>query len=96
MVINGRILADSSTDRYSPRYQMRGDGTALRYFGVPEEGVDLWFTVAGDAPATLRVITGVEGLPAGASGPISVRPSDRMSKPFIETDMTITKWTVRI
>ena len=92
MAINGRSLPDGDgTDRYASRYHVGTDGTVLRYFGVPEEGVDLWFTVGGDEHVTVRVVTATEGLP-----PISPRPPDLMSKPFVPTDMTIFGWAVRL
>ena len=91
MTINGRALLDGTDDRYSPHYHAGANGTVLRYFGVPEEGVDLEFTLHTAAPTPIRVVTGVEGLPVGPG----VRPPDLMSKPFITTDMMLTKWTVR-
>lgn len=90
VVLNGRTLQDGGNDRYSAHYHAGADGTVLRYFGVPEEGIDLQFTVRRTAPTAIRVVTGVEGLPANAG----VRPASLMSKPFVATDMTITRWTV--
>jgi len=93
MSINGRALQDGNDDRYSPHYHAGANGTVLRYFGVPEEGVDLEFTLHTAAPAVIRIVAAVEGFPSGpAPGP---RPPDLMSKPFVPTDMTITAWTVR-
>jgi hypothetical protein len=96
MVINGRVLADGSDDRYSPHYHAASDGTLLRYFGVPEEGIDLIFTLRGAASRTVRVVTAIEGLPPIATGPLGERPATLMSKPFVPTDMTLTKWTITI
>ena len=96
MIINGRVLVDGGHDRYSPRYHMETDGTVLRYFGVPAEGVDLRFTVKARGSAILRVITGLEGLPATATGPLPARPADLTSKPFVRTDMTIVGRTVKL
>ena len=96
MIINGRVLVDGGHDRYSPRYHMETDGTVLRYFGVPAEGVDLRFTVKARGSAILRVITGLEGLPATATRPLPARPADLTSKPFVRTDMTIVGRTVKL
>jgi hypothetical protein len=87
VTVNGRALADGTGDRYAPRYQMGQHGTVLRYFGVPEDGVDLWFTLRSAGPVGLHVVTAIEGLPdRGLPG----RPAWLMSKPFVPTDMTIT------
>ena len=93
MRINGRSFADGdSSERYLPRYHASRDGTVLRYFGVPEEGIDVEFTVSGSSPVTLRVVTGTEGMPAV----IRPRPPEFMSKPWVPTDMTLTEWIVRM
>lgn len=96
MRINGRDLADGNSDRYRPQYHMHANGTVLRYYGVPEEGIDLWFTIEGSGTPTLRLVSGVQGLPDGPTGPIPPRPPGTMSKPFMPTDMTITGWTIRL
>jgi hypothetical protein len=92
MSINGRSLRNGNDDRYSPSYHIGPDGAVLRYFGVPEEGIDLQFTINGALPPTLRVVNGAEGLPAG----IASRPQENMSKPFVATDMTFSLWTVKL
>lgn len=96
MIINGRALADGKDDRYRPQYHMGASGTVLRYYGVPEEGVDLRFDVTSKDSVGIRVVTGVEGLPNSATGPLPPRPPEMMSKPFVPTDMTITGWTIRL
>ena len=90
MTINTRVLQNGSDDRYSPRYHQGATGTVLRYFGVPPEGIDLEFTILGNAHTALRVVSGVEGLPG-----MPRRPPTLMSKPIFQTDMTFTSWTVR-
>ena len=90
MMINGRSLPDGSGDRYSPRYHPGSDGTVLRYFGVPEDGVDLRFTLAPGLTA-LRVVSATEGLPVARP-----RPPTMMSKPFVPTDMTVVSWTLKL
>lgn len=93
VTINGRLLADGNDDRYRPHYHMGSAGKVLRYFGVPEEGIDVWFSVKSHGPLTVRVIAGVEGFAAAAPG---ARPSEYMSKPFVATDMTLTLWRVKL
>jgi len=93
MVVNDRALPDGAGDRYSASYHPGRRGTVMRYFGVPEEGVDLRFTMHS-AAAQLHVVTAVEGLPATGAGPLPARPPEMMSKPFVATDMTIIHWTV--
>ena len=86
VTVNGRVLADGTGDRYAPGYQMGPHGTVLRYFGVPEDGVDLWFMLRSAGPVELHVVTVIEGLPGrGLPG----RPPYLMSKPFVPTDMTV-------
>jgi hypothetical protein len=93
MTVNGRVLADGTGDRYVPRYHMGEHGTVMRYFGVPEDGVDLWFTLRSAGPVTLHIITSIEGLPdRGLPG----RPASLMSKPFVPTDVTITAETLKL
>lgn len=96
MTINGRALPDGKDDRYRPQYHIGTSGTVLRYFGVPAEGVDLWFTIKADGPIALRAVTGVEGLPTTPNGPLPPRPAAMMSKPFVPTDMTLTAWLVKL
>jgi hypothetical protein len=96
MTINGRVLPDGSDDKYKAEYHMGADRAILHYYGVPEEGIDLRFTIAGHTPAALRVVTGVEGLPGTVTGPLPPRPPEMMAKPFVPTDMTITGWTIRL
>jgi hypothetical protein len=93
VTVNGRVLTDGVGDRYAPRYQMGPPGTVLRYYGVPEDGVDLWFTLRSAGPVGLHVVTAIEGLPdRGLPG----RPAYLMSKPFVPTDMTITAETLKL
>ena len=89
VAINGRALMDGRDDRYRPEYHAGRDGTILRYFGVPEDGVDLWFTVEGEEPVRVGLITAIEGLPPAQTGPLPDRPGTIVSKPFVPTDMTI-------
>ncbi|MGH7593500.1 MAG: M20/M25/M40 family metallo-hydrolase [Gemmatimonadales bacterium] len=89
VTIDGRVLRDSTGSRYSPTYHMGSDGAILRYFGVPDDGVDLWFTITAPGATRLRVMTATEGVPATAIGPLPPRPANLMSKPFVLTDMTI-------
>ena len=96
MTINGRALPDGSDDRYRPQYHMGTSGTLLRFYGVPEEGVDLWFTIRASGPITIRVVTGAAGLPTTPSGPLPPRPAEMMSKPFVPTDMTMVSWVVKL
>ncbi len=94
MIINGRPLIDGVNDRYSAHYHTGTDGRIVSYYGVPEEGVDLQFSIAKSA--NLRIVTGVEGLPPGPAGAVPSRPAEFMSKPFIPTDMTLTRWTIQL
>ena len=96
VTINGRVLPDGMGDRYAPQYHLGPMGDVLRYFGVPEEGIDLWFTVAASGPVALRVVSSVEGLPPTAAGPLPPRPVEITSKPFVRTDMTIVGWTIQL
>jgi hypothetical protein len=96
MTINGRALPDGHGERYRPQYHIGAGGTVLRYFGVPEEGVDLKFMITADGPIAVRVITGVEGLPNTPAGPLPPRPTEMMSKPFVPTDVTIMSWIVKL
>ncbi|MGH7523406.1 MAG: M20/M25/M40 family metallo-hydrolase [Gemmatimonadales bacterium] len=96
VTVNSRELADGAADPYSPSYRMGPDGTVLRYFGVPEDGVDLWFSASATGPMRLHVVRTVEGLPALASGALPPRPADLMSKPFGPTDVTMRTATVTI
>ena len=91
MSINGRLLRDGKGDRYAPLYHRGESGNILRYFGVPPEGVDLEFTVSGNAAAALRIVSGVSELNG-----VAARPANLMSKPFLPTDMTFMAWTVTI
>ncbi len=96
MTINGRALPDGSGDKYQAQYHMGADRAILHYYGVPEEGVELRFTIRSAGPIALRVVTGVEGLPGTATGPLPPRPPAMMAKPFVPTDMTITGWTITL
>ena len=96
MTINGRVLVDGTDDRYRSQYHPGAAGTILRYFGVPEEGVDLRFTIQSNAPIAVHVVTGVPGLPGAPAGPLPPRPVEMMSKPFVPTDMSLTGWTIRL
>lgn len=96
VTINGRSLPDGRKDRYRGEYHMGAHGTILRYFGVPEDGVDLQFTIRSTAPAPVRITTAIAGLPSAAGGPLPPRPPNLMSKPFVPTDVTIVKRTVRL
>ncbi|HEY8062380.1 MAG TPA: hypothetical protein VID74_06265, partial [Gemmatimonadales bacterium] len=93
VTVNGRVLADGTGDRYAPRYHVGQNGTVLRYFGVPEDGVDLWFTLRSPEPVDLRVVTAVEGLPDRG---LPARPAYLMSKPFVPTDVTVRAETVTL
>jgi hypothetical protein len=95
MTINGRVLPDGTGDKYRAQYHMGAAGVILQYNGVPEEGVDLRFTITTDKAVAIRVVTGVEGLPGTTTGPLPPRPVEMMAKPFVPTDMTITGWTIR-
>jgi Peptidase family M28 len=96
VTINGRSLPDGREDRYRAQYRMGTRGMILRYFGVPEDGVDLWFTIHSPAPALFRLATIVAGLPSTAREPLPPRPPFLMSKPFISTDMTMIEHTLRL
>jgi hypothetical protein len=91
MSINGRALQDGQDDRYSPQYHAGKLGNILRYFGVPPEGVDVEFTIHGIDATAMRIVSGIQGLPG-----MPIRPANRMSKPFVPTDMSFVAWTVRI
>ena len=92
MTINGRTLPDGASDRYTSQYHSGPGGMVVRYFGVPEDGVDLRFTVRGPAPPVLRIRARWEGLPPTPRGPLASRPATFMSKPFVPTDVTIAQW----
>ena len=96
MTINGRLLAEGQDDRYLPQYHMGRDGTVLRYYGVPVDGIDLRFTIRSAAETGVRIVSAIQGLPDGPGGAIPSRPTSMMSKPFVPTDMTITGWTIRL
>jgi hypothetical protein len=96
MTINGRVLQDGSGDKYTAQYHMGSDHAVLHYYGAPEEGIELRFTIKDHTPAALRVVVGVEGLPSTATGPLPPRPPEMMAKPFVPTDMTITGWTITL
>jgi hypothetical protein len=96
VTINSRQLVDGTADPYAPRYRMGPDGTVLRYFGVPEEGMDLWFSAKAAGPVRLHIVSAVEGLPALASGVLPPRPAELMSKPFVPTDVTVRIHTLAI
>ena len=91
--VNGRLLAAGTGDRYAPRYQMGQHGAMLRYFGVPEDGVDLWFTLRSPGPVHLHVVTAFEGLPDRG---LPARPPYLMSKPFVPTDVTVRTETLTL
>jgi hypothetical protein len=93
VTVNGRVLADGTGDRYAPRYHVGRHGAVLRYFGVPEDGVDLWFTLRSAGPVTLHVVTTIEGLP---DRELPGRPAWLMSKPFVPTDVTIIAETLKL
>jgi len=86
VTVNGRVLPARTGDRYAAGYRMGQHGAVLRYFGVPEDGVDLWFTLRSPEPADLHVVTAVEGLPDRG---LPARPPYLMSKPFVPTDVTV-------
>ncbi|HEY3933943.1 MAG TPA: M20/M25/M40 family metallo-hydrolase [Gemmatimonadales bacterium] len=94
MTINGRVLANGRNDRYRPQYHPGANGDILRYFGVPADGLDLWFTVHAAGPVTINILSATSGLPATSSGPLPPRPATLMSKPFVPTDVTITRRTM--
>jgi hypothetical protein len=96
MSINGRALTSANGGRYGAGYQMGDGGNALRYFGVPEEGLDLSMTISGHAPLTLELTTSLPGWPRQSTGPQPARPTGFISKPFVPTDVTITLRQVRI
>lgn len=93
-MINGRRIPAGSSDRYRPLYQMGADRSVLRYFGVPEDGIELQLNFLDNSPASLRVVSAIEGLP-GNNG-AAPRPADFMSKPFVPTDMTILTKVLRL
>jgi ABC-type sugar transport system permease subunit len=96
MTINGRVLVNGGDARYRPSYRRGADGTLLRYFGVPQEGVDLWFTAHSPMPARFTIISSVDGLPPPSAGPLPPRPATLMSKPFVPTDVTLTRHTATL
>jgi hypothetical protein len=79
-----------------PQYHVGPDGALLHYYGVPEEGIDLWFTITMTRSNAIRVMTAVEGLPGTTAGPLPPRAAGMMSKPFVATDMTMISWLVKI
>jgi hypothetical protein len=96
VVLNGRELADGGDDRYRPGYRTGRDGIVLCYFGVPEDGVDLWMTIQSAAPIPVRFAVTVEGLPANLEGQFPPRPARLMSKPFLPTDVTIVERVIQM
>ena len=95
LTINGRALRNGDQDRYSAAYHQGDDGAVIRYFGVPDDGVDLQFTLRTATPVSLRLVRSIDGLPALATGPLPPRPARLMSKPFIPTDATIYEQTLK-
>ncbi|MGH7582567.1 MAG: M20/M25/M40 family metallo-hydrolase [Gemmatimonadales bacterium] len=92
MTINGRALPNGRSDRYTSEYHSAEHGMVLRYFGIPDDGVDLRFTVHGGTMPAIRLSAMWQGLPALASGPLPARPARFMSKPFVPTDVIIVQW----
>ncbi len=95
MQINGRKLRDGASGPFGADYLMVPGEDALRYYGVPAEGLDLWFTVESAAPVALRITTAIDGFPRRPDRP-GPRPVTYMSKPFVATDMTIVERVIRL
>ena len=94
--LNGRTLTDGTDNRYRPGYRTGSDGTLLRYFGVPVDGVDLWLTIPGAGTVPVRFTVRIEGFPATLERQLPQRPARLMSKPFLPTDVSVRAETVTL
>ncbi|HEX3928931.1 MAG TPA: M28 family peptidase [Gemmatimonadales bacterium] len=95
VVLNGRVLSDSTGDRYAPDYHTSANGTVLTWFGVPPQGIDMWLTVHAATLVPFRIAVTSEGFPDVPNAP-SPRLPAFMSKPFVPTDVTIVERTITL
>jgi hypothetical protein len=77
--VNGKVIKDQN----GPQHPW-----ALRYFGLPPQGIEVTLTAQPSAPINIRVVDQSYGLPAGQGISIQPRPENMMPSMLPYSDST--------